>query len=220
MAGVLSELGKGMDPERLVEASQSASALWAQRLGYLLEHVGAAERTVLPVAGAGSVERGPPERAGPGSSAGPWSSYSPIPSSPGRHRALQGLPEAGRAILRGYRSGSGRVRAGRPDDGRLANRYQTTSRRTIGSRSVAGVLCRGTPFAQSTRGCSTCSSNSTVSRATCRRHQCNQQRQMPHIAAKLPGGCPTFGSRLMIFPRLRGKAVVAWARPWHGHHPG
>ncbi len=71
MAGVLSELGKGMDPERLVEASQSASALWAQRLGYLLEHVGAAERTVLPVAGAGSVERGPPERAEPGHQPGP-----------------------------------------------------------------------------------------------------------------------------------------------------
>ena len=48
VAGVLSELGEGMDPERLVEASQSASALWSQRLGYLLEHVGAADRTVLP----------------------------------------------------------------------------------------------------------------------------------------------------------------------------
>ncbi len=47
VAGVLSELGEDMDPESLVEASQSASILWAQRLGYLLEHVGAADRTVL-----------------------------------------------------------------------------------------------------------------------------------------------------------------------------
>ena len=47
VAGVLSELGEDMDPERLVEASQSASVLWAQRLGYLLEHVGAGHRTVL-----------------------------------------------------------------------------------------------------------------------------------------------------------------------------
>ena len=46
-AGVLSELGEDMDPERLVEASRSASILWAQRLGYLLEHVGAADRAVL-----------------------------------------------------------------------------------------------------------------------------------------------------------------------------
>ena len=44
VAGVLSELGEDMDPERLVEASKSASVLWAQRLGYLLEHVGAGAR--------------------------------------------------------------------------------------------------------------------------------------------------------------------------------
>ena len=47
VAGVLSELGEDMDPERLVEASQSASILWAQRLGYLLEHVGAGAGAVL-----------------------------------------------------------------------------------------------------------------------------------------------------------------------------
>ena len=47
VAGVLSELGEDMDPERLVEASQPASVLWAQRLGYLLEHVGAGDRTML-----------------------------------------------------------------------------------------------------------------------------------------------------------------------------
>ena len=33
--------------ERLVEASRTASILWAQRLGYLLEHVGAADKAVL-----------------------------------------------------------------------------------------------------------------------------------------------------------------------------
>ncbi|MCY4242962.1 MAG: type IV toxin-antitoxin system AbiEi family antitoxin [Rhodobacter sp.] len=47
VAGVLSELGEAIDPERLVEASKSASVLWAQRLGYLLEHVGAGDSAVL-----------------------------------------------------------------------------------------------------------------------------------------------------------------------------
>ena len=46
VAGVFSELGEDIDPERLVEASKSASILWAQRLGYLLEHVGAGDRVV------------------------------------------------------------------------------------------------------------------------------------------------------------------------------
>ena len=48
VAGVLSELGEDIDPERLVEASGSASILWAQRLGYLLEHVGAGDKAVPP----------------------------------------------------------------------------------------------------------------------------------------------------------------------------
>ena len=43
VAGVLSELGEDLDPERLVEASRAAPIVWAQRLGYLLEHVGAAQ---------------------------------------------------------------------------------------------------------------------------------------------------------------------------------
>ena len=47
VAGVLSELGDEMDPKRLVEACGSASVLWAQRLGYLLEHVGAGEKAAL-----------------------------------------------------------------------------------------------------------------------------------------------------------------------------
>ena len=47
VAGVLSELGRDMDPERIVEASRTASILWAQRLGYVLEHVGAADKAVL-----------------------------------------------------------------------------------------------------------------------------------------------------------------------------
>ena len=47
MAGVLCERGEDMDPERLVEASRTASILRAQRLGYLLEHVGAADKAVL-----------------------------------------------------------------------------------------------------------------------------------------------------------------------------
>jgi len=47
VAGVLSELGDAIDPGRLVEASKSASVLWAQRLGYLLEYVGAGDKAVL-----------------------------------------------------------------------------------------------------------------------------------------------------------------------------
>ena len=47
VAGVLSELGEDLDPERLVEASKSASILWAQRLGYLLEYVGAGDKATL-----------------------------------------------------------------------------------------------------------------------------------------------------------------------------
>lgn len=47
VAGVLSELGDDIDPERLVEASKSASILWAQRLGYLLDHVGAGDKAEL-----------------------------------------------------------------------------------------------------------------------------------------------------------------------------
>jgi predicted transcriptional regulator of viral defense system len=47
VAGVLSELGDKLDSSRLVEASKSASILWAQRLGYLLEHVGAQDKAVL-----------------------------------------------------------------------------------------------------------------------------------------------------------------------------
>ena len=47
VAGVLSELGDEMDSKRLVEACESASVLWAQRLGYLLEHVGAGKKAAL-----------------------------------------------------------------------------------------------------------------------------------------------------------------------------
>ncbi len=46
VAGVLSELSEDMNPGRLLEASSSASILWAQRLGYLLEHVGAGDKTI------------------------------------------------------------------------------------------------------------------------------------------------------------------------------
>ena len=47
VANVLSELGESIDPERLVAASGTASILWAQRLGYLLEHVGAGDKAAL-----------------------------------------------------------------------------------------------------------------------------------------------------------------------------
>ena len=47
VAGLLAELGEGMDPRRLVDASKSAPIPWAQRLGYLLEHAGSGDKAVL-----------------------------------------------------------------------------------------------------------------------------------------------------------------------------
>ncbi len=47
VAGLLSELAGEIDPHRLVEASGTASVLWAQRLGFLLEHIGAGDRAAL-----------------------------------------------------------------------------------------------------------------------------------------------------------------------------
>ena len=47
VAGVLSELGEILEPARLVEAARAAPVVWSQRLGYLLEHVGAGDRAVL-----------------------------------------------------------------------------------------------------------------------------------------------------------------------------
>ena len=47
VAGLLFDLANDMDPVRLVEASESASILWAQRLGYLLEVVGAEGKATL-----------------------------------------------------------------------------------------------------------------------------------------------------------------------------
>ncbi|HLG90349.1 MAG TPA: type IV toxin-antitoxin system AbiEi family antitoxin [Alphaproteobacteria bacterium] len=44
VATVLAELAEQIDPERLVAAAKTAPVPWAQRLGYLLEHVGAAKR--------------------------------------------------------------------------------------------------------------------------------------------------------------------------------
>ena len=41
---MLSELSEQMDPVLLVDAARSASVLWAQRLGFLLEFVGAGDR--------------------------------------------------------------------------------------------------------------------------------------------------------------------------------
>ena len=44
VATVLSELAERIDPDRLVIAAQTAPVSWAQRLGYLLELVGAAAK--------------------------------------------------------------------------------------------------------------------------------------------------------------------------------
>lgn len=47
VATVLSELAEQIDPQRLVAAARIAPVPWAQRLGYLLERVGAEDKTVL-----------------------------------------------------------------------------------------------------------------------------------------------------------------------------
>lgn len=44
VATILSELWERLDPEQLVAAARTAPVAWAQRLGYLLERVGAGER--------------------------------------------------------------------------------------------------------------------------------------------------------------------------------
>ena len=46
VATVLSELAEHLDPERLLAAAQTAPVPWAQRLGYLLELLGAEERVI------------------------------------------------------------------------------------------------------------------------------------------------------------------------------
>ena len=46
VATVLAELAERIDPERLVAVARTAPIPWAQRLGYLLERVGAAETAV------------------------------------------------------------------------------------------------------------------------------------------------------------------------------
>lgn len=43
VATILSELAERIDPQKLVAAAQTAPVPWAQRLGHLLEHVGAGE---------------------------------------------------------------------------------------------------------------------------------------------------------------------------------
>jgi predicted transcriptional regulator of viral defense system len=47
VATILSELAEQIDPQRLVEAAKTGPVPWAQRLGYLLEHVGAGDKATL-----------------------------------------------------------------------------------------------------------------------------------------------------------------------------
>jgi predicted transcriptional regulator of viral defense system len=47
VATVLSELAERIDPEKLAAAAATAPVPWAQRLGYLLERVGAGEKVAL-----------------------------------------------------------------------------------------------------------------------------------------------------------------------------
>ena len=45
VATVLAELAERIDPDKLASAAHSAPIPWAQRLGYLLEHIGVAHKT-------------------------------------------------------------------------------------------------------------------------------------------------------------------------------
>jgi predicted transcriptional regulator of viral defense system len=45
VATVLSELAEKIDPEKLAAAARTAPIAWAQRLGYLLEHLGSVAKT-------------------------------------------------------------------------------------------------------------------------------------------------------------------------------
>ncbi len=45
VATVLPELAERIDPEKLAAAARTAPVAWAQRLGYLLEHLGSAAKT-------------------------------------------------------------------------------------------------------------------------------------------------------------------------------
>jgi predicted transcriptional regulator of viral defense system len=47
VATILMELSEHLDPEKLVSAAKTAPIPWAQRLGYLLGHVGAREKVAL-----------------------------------------------------------------------------------------------------------------------------------------------------------------------------
>lgn len=44
VATIVSELAEQIDPQKLLSAARTAPVPWAQRLGYLLEHLGAAEK--------------------------------------------------------------------------------------------------------------------------------------------------------------------------------
>ena len=44
VATILSELAEQIDPQKLLAAARTAPVPWAQRLGYLLEHAGAADK--------------------------------------------------------------------------------------------------------------------------------------------------------------------------------
>jgi hypothetical protein len=48
VATVLSELAEKIHPEKLAAAAATAAVPWAQRLGYLLERVGAVEKVAPP----------------------------------------------------------------------------------------------------------------------------------------------------------------------------
>jgi len=47
VAGMLRKLAEEMNPKRLAEAAKLSTPIWGQRLGYLLEYVGAGDKTAL-----------------------------------------------------------------------------------------------------------------------------------------------------------------------------
>jgi predicted transcriptional regulator of viral defense system len=57
VATILSELAEQIDPEKLVAAAQTAPLPWTQRLGYLLDRVGPADKTAPLKAHVGKMAR-------------------------------------------------------------------------------------------------------------------------------------------------------------------
>ena len=119
VATVLSELAERVDPQKLAAAANASPIVWAQRLGYLMQLVGAGDRV------------GPLQRVRPGSRTGchPTVTGSPVPHEPPRRR-MEGLRER-------------QTWKGTCDSSRLHHRVE--KRGALGSRRSSGAGSRHQP---------------------------------------------------------------------------